>query len=247
MMLTPPSLARGTTYLLTTLFLSLHLCVAAPRAQVPARDVPAITLESPREGVSTDRIIRVSGVVSDASVTQVTVLYNGAAYTARVRSGSFTRNLVASPGPGTIEVYARGRAGMARATVSLLSRVPRNQVQVVMGWDADNCDVDLSVTDPRGEVCDYTHHDTAAGGSLDIDVTDGYGPETFTSTHAVPGTYQVNVKFYGDYRGHQTPVRVYARIVLFEGTDREYRKEYSVWISKPNEVLNLTTFNVFAH
>ena len=241
----PSLLSRGFALLFTTVLLAHATCSAAPLPQ--AAILPAITLVSPRDGVSTDRIIRVSGSVSDPSVRQVTVVYNGAAYTAHARDGSFTRNLVASPGPGVIEVYARTPRGAAKATVSLLSRVPRNQVQVVMGWDADDCDLDLSVTDPRGEVCDYTHRETAAGGSLDVDVTDGYGPETFTSTHAVPGTYQVNVKFYGDRRGHATPVRVYARVVLFEGTDREYRKEYSVWISKPHEVLNLTTFNVFAH
>ena len=240
-------LARGLLLLFATLLQLLSACLAAPRRLPQDTAASIVTLETPREGVSTDRIIHVSGSVSDPNVRQITVVYNGASYTARVRGGHFERNLVASPGPGVIEVYARGPRGTGKATVSLLSRVPRNQVQVVMGWDADSCDLDLSVTDPRGEVCDYTHRETAAGGSLDVDVTDGYGPEMFTSTHAVPGTYQVNVKFYGDSRGHTTPVRVYARVVLFEGTDREYRKEYSVWISKPDEVINLTTFNVFAH
>lgn len=240
-----PPLSRGLLLLFATLIQLTHACSAAPSP--PHSGAPIVTLDTPRDGVSTDRIISVSGSVSDPAVRQITVVYNGASYTARARGGRFCRNLVASPGPGVVEVFARGSHGTGKATVSLLSRVPRNQIQVVMGWDADSCDIDLSVTDPRGEVCDYTHRDTAAGGSLDVDVTDGYGPETFTSTHAVPGTYQVNVKFYGDHRGRTMPVRVYARVVLFEGTDREYRKEYSVWISKPDEVLNLTTFNVFAH
>lgn len=207
---------------------------------------PQVVITSPAEGVSTDRIVQVTGTVSDPSISSATLLYNGTSFPMRVRDGGFSRNLVMAPGQNFIEVYARNASGVGKDSVSLLSKVPRSDVQVTLWWDADASDLDLWVVDPTGEKCWYQDRATPIGGSLDVDVTDGFGPETFSVAHAVPGAYQVQAHFYGDRRQDRRPIRVFARVVLFEGTDREYRKDYSLWLTRPGEVLNVTSFNVFA-
>jgi uncharacterized protein YfaP (DUF2135 family) len=61
-------------------------------------------------------------------------------------------------------------------------------------------DLDLWVTDPRGEKCYYQHPRTAAGGWLPADVQAGYGPEEFILKQAAAGTYRIAVNYYADRR-----------------------------------------------
>jgi uncharacterized membrane protein YgcG len=67
---------------------------------------------------------------------------------------------------------------------------------VVITWNTDRTDVDLHVTDPRGEACSYQHTQTRIGGSITQDVTQGYGPEMFRIAAPVPGDYAVRVHYY---------------------------------------------------
>ena len=73
-----------------------------------------------------------------------------------------------------------------------------SDLRVVLTWDADNCDMDLWVTDPSGEVCKYNHRNTKAGGTMSRDLTGGYGPEEFILPHAKKGGYKIQVHYYGD-------------------------------------------------
>ncbi len=47
--------------------------------------------------------------------------------------------------------------------------------------------MDLWVTGPDGEKVFYSNQRGKAGGTLDVDVTDGYGPETYTQARLQPG------------------------------------------------------------
>ncbi len=71
-------------------------------------------------------------------------------------------------------------------------------LRVVLTWDADNTDIDLYVTDPDGENCDYSNNRTALGGMMSRDFTGGYGPEEFALRRAKPGKYKIEANFYGN-------------------------------------------------
>jgi Ca-activated chloride channel family protein len=79
----------------------------------------------------------------------------------------------------------------------LLKNMPLD-IRVIMGWDADNSDMDLWVTDPNGEKCFYGHPHTRQGGRITSDVTQGYGPEEFSLRNAMPGKYKIEANFYGN-------------------------------------------------
>ena len=79
----------------------------------------------------------------------------------------------------------------------LLRHLPVD-LRVALGWDSDNSDMDLWVTDPNGEKCYYGHRLTWQGGQLSLDFTGGYGPEEFLLRDAKPGKYRVEANFFGD-------------------------------------------------
>lgn len=97
-------------------------------------------------------------------------------------------------------------------------------LRVVLQWDQNDVDMDLWVTDPRGERCMYNHRETEAGGWMSRDFTGGYGPEEFIIKKAIPGTYKVEVNYYGNRRQEMSrPVLVQVRLIEDYGklTQRE--------------------------
>ncbi|MBN1950618.1 MAG: DUF2135 domain-containing protein [Bacteroidales bacterium] len=70
-------------------------------------------------------------------------------------------------------------------------------IRIVIDWDANDTDIDLWITDPRGEKCSYQNQDTRIGGKISNDITQGYGPEEFRLKYAIKGEYQIDANFYG--------------------------------------------------
>ena len=79
----------------------------------------------------------------------------------------------------------------------LLRNMPLD-LRVVLGWDSDDSDMDLWITDPNGEKCYYGNPRTYQGGLLSDDFTGGYGPEEFVLRDAKPGIYRVEAHYFGD-------------------------------------------------
>lgn len=97
----------------------------------------------------------------------------------------------------------RGRAALTRLGRGGLGT---GDVQVTLTWD-NSADLDLYVLEPSGATISYGNRTSASGGQLDVDDTDGFGPENvFWPTGQAPvGTYQVQVNL---FRGSPTPFRV---------------------------------------
>lgn len=87
-------------------------------------------------------------------------------------------------------------------------------VQVTLRWE-DDSDLDLWVTDPSTETISFNNPNSTSGGILDIDDTDGYGPENIFWAHNEapvgeymiqlhhfsgdgPSTYSIEVLFFGN-------------------------------------------------
>ena len=98
-------------------------------------------------------------------------------------------------------------------------------VRVVINWNMNSTDIDLHVVDPIGEECYFRHRETAIGGRISPDVTDGYGPEQFLLKRAVKGKYKVYVNYYGDRQvADAGPSTVMAEIYTKYADKTERRK-----------------------
>lgn len=70
-------------------------------------------------------------------------------------------------------------------------------LQIGLSWDQDQTDIDLWVTDPAGEKIYYGNPNSASGGYLDRDDTDGYGPENIYWASNIPdGEYLIQVHYF---------------------------------------------------
>ena len=115
-------------------------------------------------------------------------------------------------------------------------------VRVVLNWNMNNTDVDLSVIDPTGEESIYrgprdwagsTGNATTIGGRLSANNSSGYGPEQFTLKKAAKGKYQV----YASFRSAREfaaagPITVMAEIYTNYGGKNEERQIVTMQLSK---------------
>lgn len=113
-------------------------------------------------------------------------------------------------------------------------------VRIVVGWNTDNSDIDLWVTDPVKEKCYYQHKETIIGGKLSADVIQGYGPEEFSLKKAKNGNYLVEVNLYGDHR--QTlggPIAIRADLYTDFGRPNQQKKTINLRVTSNKEVINI--------
>ncbi len=113
-----------------------------------------------------------------------------------------------------------------------VSRLPViRDVSMVMIWEDPSVDVDLHVLEPGGEDVYYQHMESAQGGHLYYDVTDGYGPEIYVLGSGKPGTYRLSVVYYS---GSTRTVRGKLIVLRHAGGPEETRKVYKFTLPRSN-------------
>jgi tetratricopeptide (TPR) repeat protein len=155
------------------------------------------------------------------------------------------------------QIYARARRRalgrrdrkeaerLARAIAALeVKGGAANHIKIYLTWDTDRTDVDLWVTNPAGQRVFYKKKQGKFGGALFDDVTDGYGPESFTANRAARGTYLVQVNYYGTRRRSFTEARGEVVVILDEGTARERRFTLPYRLFSPKQTVTVARIKV---
>ncbi len=118
-------------------------------------------------------------------------------------------------------------------------------LRVVLTWDADNCDIDLWVDDPVGERAIYSNRNTAQGGFLSCDFTQGYGPEEFLLRRPAPGRYTVRINYYGDQRTTaRGPVTAQVRLITGYGTPAQKVQTTTVQLGAESRSLEIGSIEI---
>lgn len=217
------------------------LLLAVPgRAERPAPTPLRVVVETPRGGTTSERVVTVRGRVEGLPSGRATLVLNGTPLSVGIERGAFELPVVLAPGLNTLSAVARRDGVDAQDEVALYATVPAKDLRITLTWDTPGSDVDLWVTvphptKPEGELVNYSHRQSLAGGTLDTDVTTGYGPETFTQAHLVRGTFRVRAHAYRLDR----PARIEVTTVRFEGTPEEERRVFRGVLLRTDDVLEV--------
>ena len=99
-----------------------------------------------------------------------------------------------------------------------------SDVRIIMSWNLGNSYIDLHITDPNGEKCDYRNLTTSTGGQFSTDFSGGFGPREFIQKKAVKGTYLIQTNYYGDnIQRIAGPAMIMVEIYRNFGTAKEER------------------------
>jgi uncharacterized protein YfaP (DUF2135 family) len=219
----------------------LCLCVLASVAGArEGQEALRIKITSPRGGQTSARLVEIKGEVAGYEGKRLTLVLNGVPLSIAHSGSTFATTQVIAPGWNTIRVRADRGTLHAEDEVAVFAQVPRKDLRIAMTWDTDGTDIDLWATGPDGEKVFYSNKQGKAGGTLDVDVTTGYGPETYTQARLPSGTYRVQAHYYGG----AAPTRVTVTVLRGEGTASESRRIFRGILMRRGEVLEVGSFSV---
>lgn len=143
-----------------------------------------------------------------------------------------------------LRARSRTKVDVSRIDRRLRRAMPVD-LRVVLTWDTNDCDIDLHVTDPRGETCSFNQSRTALGGRMSPDFTGGYGPEEFLLRHAMPGTYRIRAHFFGD-RSQKVLGPTTLQVTCFTGygTPAEKRRTTLLRLTQARDWVDVGTFTL---
>ena len=201
----------------------------------PAPRALEVRLEAPRGGMTSERIVTVKGLVAGLNEGRATLVVNGIPLSVAITAGRFEQPQVLAPGLNTLRAVVARDGVEATDEVAVYAQVPAKDLRVTLTWDTPGTDVDLWLTGPDGERVFYGNRAGKAGGTLDTDVTTGFGPETYTQARVPKGTLRVQAHAYRLDR----PTRVELTTVRFEGTPDEDRRTFRAVLLRTGDVVEV--------
>ncbi len=124
----------------------------------------------------------------------------------------------------------------------LIKKEPVN-IRVILTWDTDNCDMDLWVTDPKGEKCYFQNTLTRLGGKISQDFINGYGPEEFMIKKAMSGKYLVQANYYGTHSQAQlAPVNLHMVFITNFGKPNQKKQELTIRLENKEDIIEVGNF-----
>ena len=179
---------------------------------------PLISISTPTNNTSTsERILLVQGRITNYdSYTSAKVSLNGVPGKLDLDAyGNFSHEVVIKRGVNTIVVMSTNQSGSSSKVMIINGTMAAQALWTELNWSTDDTDVDLHLLRPNGIIsnsyddCSYfnTNPDWGISGysddnpSLDVDDTDGYGPEHITMNSATAGRYMLFVHFFNEH-GH---------------------------------------------
>ena len=202
---------------------------------------PLIRIDSPSNGWTALKVVEIKGSVENPEgLQEVKFSLNGIARFIPLKNGGFKQKIVLGSGANYVKVEASNRYGTSAASLKLVTNNARMDLKVILSWDTDRTDVDLWVTDPNRERVYYAHRRSRIGGQLDVDITTGFGPETFTLPRAIPGEYLIQAQYYGGRK----PTMARVLVILYEGTAREKRMIFPALLKKSGSGTTIGRFVV---
>jgi len=155
--------------------------------------------------------------------------------------GHYQRPYAFGAGSNSLEIRAPGGDKSRQQFYEANAGKVPVKLRVVLSWDTNHTDVDLHVITPRREHAWYGQRTIPSGGSIDMDATDGYGPEIFATPNAEHGTYLIYANYYGG-ESDKVITTCTATIITNENTPNEKQQTFMIPLRKVGELQLVTSF-----
>lgn len=185
---------------------------------------PEIEITNPlNQARTTSTVITVQGRASNLS-GNVTLDVNGSDRQVPVVNGAFESEVPLVPGENTVQARADGAES---EVLSVFADIAAAAIWSELTWSGEG-DVDFHMHLPNGEEIDYGNS-SSSGAELDIDNTNGFGPEHITMAQAIPGQYRLVVVYYSGglvqnwrvtLRLGSTPPQVFTGVLALEDEEQ---------------------------
>ncbi|MBB1615109.1 MULTISPECIES: YfaP family protein [Pseudomonas] len=168
--------------------------------------------------------------------------------------GRFARPYAFGAGSNSVEVRSSEGKSLKRVQFyeANLNKTPP-RIRVVLGWDDPKAELDMHIITPDGQHAFFGHPGLTNGGGLDPDGVDGPGPEMFTMTAPLRGTYLIYVNYWGNFgsggynfdegSNQNEVITSQINLILNENTVDEKRETFIVPMRAIGDLLLVKSFN----
>lgn len=147
------------------------------------------------------------------------------------------QSIAADEIPCSLKDYAAARLESLRRDYP-----ERPELSVTMFWNTDRTDVDLHITEPTEEVCNYQRRQTRIGGQITTDITTGFGPEMYWLAKAPTGMYQIDANYFRDDQNRTNlACRVIVTVTQRQASGKLTRSVHVVRLPSKDEKRTITT------
>ncbi len=190
---------------------------------------------------SSSQMIRGSIGANAKTSDPLTLIINGLDMPLRADGNGFARPYAFGSKSNSVEIRS-GKDHHAVQFYEAKETLTPARLRVLLSWDTDGTDLDLHLVTPDGEHCFYGNRLLPSGTALDIDVTDGYGPEIISVPSPKNGTYLVYVNYFGSGPTGNALTTAKVSIVSHAGTPDEKIESSLVPMRSPGEVTLVKSF-----
>jgi uncharacterized protein YfaP (DUF2135 family) len=166
-------------------------------------------------------------------------------------NGQFARPYAFGPGSNSIELLSPESQSLQRLQFYESNPTrPRARIRAILSWDDNQAEIDLHVLAPNGQHVTWSNPFLTGGGGMDVDSVDGAGPEMFSVTAPLRGTWLFYVNYWGNFsesgyhfdETRQKPIiTCHLTLILNENTPDERRENFVVPLRKVGELTHVRT------
>jgi hypothetical protein len=138
--------------------------------------------------------------------------------------GSFSSKVILKAGVNRIRI----KVNDAEISQEINSSREPVDLRVTLTWNTSNCDIDLYVKDPEESICSYKNK-SVTNMTLDVDNTNGYGPENIYVKNVKKGTYTISLNNFKN--GERTKAKVYVFI------NEVFKESFDLFFSEPQQTI----------
>lgn len=168
------------------------------------------------------------------------------------KNGNYRRFYAFGRGSNSTEVIdAEGRKQKVQFYEANPNRIEA-KIRIICSWDAPGAEVDLHILTPDGQHAFWANPRLREGDGLDPDSVDGPGPEMFTWSTPIHGTYHIFVNYWGnlDEEGYnfdgakREKALITTRITLVfdENTPNEKRESFVIPLRRVSDLTHVKSF-----
>ena len=163
---------------------------------------PVVNFDTPQLNETAGTAV-VSGSVSNTDGESAVILHNGQPTVIGIGTeGVFSQLFFLTPGVNTFQMMLGNQICTVIAPETPLQVTwtpPAGSdfvFRVTLTWNEGTSDPDLHTWSPNLAGHSSWHNKAITGGQLDVDDTEGFGPENFTATQILPGRWRVAINSY---------------------------------------------------
>lgn len=173
--------------------------------------ISKLNVTSPVNGATlTSRVVQVAGSVTGyRDGYRLSMELNGVLTRLPLSAtGAFSAGTVAQTGDNTLILRLDTDQGREARVLHFTGSFAQQALWTELRWNTNGTDVDLHLLPEGGlgwssEDCYYGNRRPNWGAELDVDDTDGFGPEHITANQITPGRYELFVHYYSTHGSTQ--------------------------------------------